>query len=1076
MVKLPTLQPRGATIRGPVSSISGQDVANPYQIVADAIGTMGQAIEAKAMEDSQAEGQNAVYRDETGALKVDQKSSFSATGRAYNRAAQQGYMARLASDIRTRGASLAEEAKGNVDVFNSSWKAFQDQTLIDVPKEYRGAVRTMLETNGPELALGVSERKRKADLQEFEGNIKAEIQFLDNDMAALARGGGTTTEAYKAKQQQLTTLWNELAENPDFVVGSKEAEIALKQMESRHMSEAMLGTVEKALETGGIAEARAIGSRILTDDTLALSPQERRQYSGMINERINGYVAQRKVDLKPIQDQSKQIQERLKTGVGLDNADVDEVARQLASGGDLSGAMELYNQRALQRTLTSIRLADNPTQMRMAEAAFSLANGGDSILAAMEFVESRGKPWAESDQGASGLMQVMPATGAEIAGELGDGAFPADGTEEEIKAYLKDPEVSRRYGTHYFNKMMTRYGGDREAALIAYNGGAQRADAWLRAGRDDSVIPKESADYYKKVLARTESGRSASPEEVTAAKSFLMSRTDKDASHIDGMDNNFAVKVARMFEAAPPGIREKLGIYSGARSVERQAELYAEAVRKYGSEAEARKWVAPPGKSEHNNGKAADLSYEGASLKNAPKEVVDWLHGNASKFGLKFPLGNENWHIEDDGTRGGKGTTVVPPEVIKEYRTEMTADAKSLFEDIKGGADKGFSPAISDINLLSRQLAVVDDQDFRREVADYFTSQSAITAMQGMAPAQVESLMSSLMSDASGGATVAQQQIITGMQEAEAARQKALSTDPIGYAAQRGMIPAPPPLDLQQPDTWGATFQSLQRGVDIMQARGEVGNIPALRPEMMTQVSRKLETATPADAMGMLGAMSQNLRPETYKATLAKIYASGQGKAAAVAGALAPHNPAAAEGVMRGQILLTENPLLAPRKTDDNRVAIDELLPPSTVAPGFEASRQFLLESATARYADLSHQAGDTSGELNDERMQRAITEVTGGLVDMNGADTIAPRYGMTQDEFDKVLSGIKDEDLAGAVTSSGQRVTASDLMAGGRLRAIADGQYLLEFGRPDSPTYVLRQPSPGNYRQSSFVLDLRGR
>lgn len=47
--------------------------------------------------------------------------------------------------------------------------------------------------------------------------------------------------------------------------------------------------------------------------------------------------------------------------------------------------------------------------------------------------------------------------------------------------------------------MLKRYGGDRDAARIAYNGGPARADAWLKAGRDDSVIPRESADYYKKI-------------------------------------------------------------------------------------------------------------------------------------------------------------------------------------------------------------------------------------------------------------------------------------------------------------------------------------------------------------------------------------------------------------------------------------------------------------------------------------------------------------------------------------------------------------------------------------------------
>lgn len=1103
MVKLPTYQPRGAVTRGPQSSLSAAEIANPFQQIAEGLGNMGKALEAKEMEDSGYEGQNAVYRDADGSLKVDLKSNFSATGRSYNRAAHQGYAARLAGDIRTRGSALADDAKGNIDTFNASYKAFRDQTLATAPKELRGAVTTMLDTEGPRFALGVSERKRKTDLNEFEGNIKSEIQLLDDDMSALARSGGTATDAYRQKQEQVKTLFSELAQNPDFSVGDKEAEISIKRMESRHMSEGMLGTVERSLETGGIAAAKEISNKILTDETLSLSPAERRQYAGLANERINSFVAQKKADLKPYQDQAKVIQERLKTGVGLDNDDIDVVARQLAGGGDMANALELYQSRAVAKTLQAFRLADNRTQMNSAESMFSRANGGDAILSAIENVESGGDPNAVSPTGATGKMQVMPETADGIAVSLGDPNYPASGTREQKQAYLKDPTVSRQYGSVYFNQMMVRYGGDREAALIAYNGGPARADTWLASGRDDSKIPQESANYYKKVLGRASSSFTATPEEVNVARTFLKGRTDKDASHIDGLQDNFAVKIARLIEAAPPAIKAGLGVYSGSRTPERQAEIISERASKYGIDpaawdrdvaamgpvAAGQKWagefrrtglsedIGKPGGSNHQHGTAADLSFNGKSLKDAPADVIKWVHDNAAQFGMKFPLAHESWHVEDDSTRGGKPGPSVDPDIIKEYRQEMTSDAKELFGNLKSGYDKGYTPAVSDLNLLTRQLAVVDDQDFRHEVADYFTQKSAIAGVQGMAPADVESLMSQLRADAADGATVAQQQLINGIDAAQKARTDALDKDPIGYAVNRGLTTAPPPLDMGQPDTWGTTFQSLQRGVDILQSRGEVGNISALRPEMLGQVTRMLDTAPPAQSMQLLSSMAANMRPETYKATLGKLYASGQGRAAATAGALAPLNPAAAEGILRGQLLLKENPNLAPKKTDANQTLIDATLPIQAFAAGSEASRQFLLESATARYADLSQQASDTSGVLNEDRMQQAITEVTGGVLDMNGYSVVAPTYGMKQADFDKRLDSLTDADLTGAVTSTGQRVTAKDLRNEGRLRAVADGRYVLEFGRPSSPSYVMRQPSQGNYRgPSAFVLDLRAR
>lgn len=108
------------------------------------------------------------------------------------------------------------------------------------------------------------------------------------------------------------------------------------------------------------------------------------------------------------------------------------------------------------------------------------------------------------------------------------------------------------------------------------------------------------------------------------------------ASPWDNVDANFAANLRAMI--AESGGR--ITVVSGYRSPERQSQLWGEALRRYGSEAEARKWVAPPGKSNHNKGLAFDL---GGDLQLA--------HQLAPKYGLVFPMGHEPWHIEPAGTR-----------------------------------------------------------------------------------------------------------------------------------------------------------------------------------------------------------------------------------------------------------------------------------------------------------------------------------------------------------------------------------------------------------------------------------------
>lgn len=113
------------------------------------------------------------------------------------------------------------------------------------------------------------------------------------------------------------------------------------------------------------------------------------------------------------------------------------------------------------------------------------------------------------------------------------------------------------------------------------------------------------------------------------------------------LDQGFASALSNMFATAPPEIAQHLRITSGFRSPERQAQLWQDALQKYGSPEMARKWVAPPGRSNQNHGHAADLKYFDPS-------ATTWAHQNAGRFGLAFPLSNENWHIELAGRRGGK--------------------------------------------------------------------------------------------------------------------------------------------------------------------------------------------------------------------------------------------------------------------------------------------------------------------------------------------------------------------------------------------------------------------------------------
>lgn len=243
----------------------------------------------------------------------------------------------------------------------------------------------------------------------------------------------------------------------------------------------------------------------------------------------------------------------------------------------------------------------------------------------------------------------------------------------------------------------------------------READAILQNGR------KEAAPASRTV---GQTGPSSSRAFLTAR---LTAGHTKD--HIDGLDEDFATNLTAMLHDAPPEIRQGLGVLSGFRSVERQGQLWNDALKKYGSPEAARKWVAPPGHSQHNHGQAVDLAYNGESLAQAPKEVVDWVHANARKYGMYFPMGNEPWHIEPVGSRSGtvayRGGGVAPRAAMASY------------DDIEGRLAAISDPKVRD---LTRQR-VMSAITVQNQAAEANQKQAAATLWQyvdqGYTPDQV---------------------------------------------------------------------------------------------------------------------------------------------------------------------------------------------------------------------------------------------------------------------------------------------------------------------------------------------------
>jgi soluble lytic murein transglycosylase len=112
--------------------------------------------------------------------------------------------------------------------------------------------------------------------------------------------------------------------------------------------------------------------------------------------------------------------------------------------------------------------------------------------------ESRFITDARSSVGASGLMQLMPATARWTAKKIGL-AYTPDG--------ITDRDVNIRLGTAYLKLVLDDFGGSQAMAAAAYNAGPNRPRKWRDGPPLETAIWAENVpfaetrDYVKKVLS-----------------------------------------------------------------------------------------------------------------------------------------------------------------------------------------------------------------------------------------------------------------------------------------------------------------------------------------------------------------------------------------------------------------------------------------------------------------------------------------------------------------------------------------------------------------------------------------------
>ena len=128
-----------------------------------------------------------------------------------------------------------------------------------------------------------------------------------------------------------------------------------------------------------------------------------------------------------------------------------------------------------------------------------LYNVDTFLIAAMILEESRYNAEAVSWAGAIGLMQIMPATGKELAQQLKIRRFRT--------SMLKQPNVNIQMGTKYIGYLNSLFNGNAMLVTGAYNGGPGRMKRWVASKNIadidefvEKITIRETRLHIKKVI------------------------------------------------------------------------------------------------------------------------------------------------------------------------------------------------------------------------------------------------------------------------------------------------------------------------------------------------------------------------------------------------------------------------------------------------------------------------------------------------------------------------------------------------------------------------------------------------
>lgn len=324
---------------------------------------------------------------------------------------------------------------------------------------------------------------------------------------------------------------------------------------------------------------------------------------------------------------------------------------------------------------------------------------------------------------------------------------------------------------------------------------------------------------------------------------------------------------------------------------------------------------------------------------------------------------------------------------------------------------------LPDTQSILAAAEALDDPVMTSDVAELLALEQNISGFRGLGlPAMYARRDEALARvNASPRTTEMQVRMLKSMDQIISETEEMGRRDPIGGLVTAGVLGARPDItiDMSDPESpQGPTaeqWQALARAGYMAEDYYNREVVGVLAPQQAAQLARTMRSMPPDAAAAQLAVIAENLPDTMVKGVAAQMWAENE-ETMATAVALAPESPRVAETIIRGRRIMDSDQWAL--TDNDVRAAIPDAY--YDLFTNHPALYEALVPAATAVYAastdakNLQSGSGISSADFRD-----ALDAVSGGLVRMNSQDTIVPRRGMTQSDFDALLTNYVGQQFA---------------------------------------------------------------